>query len=277
MLAPRTFIRDRQVPSRPRSGRGLRINLAGIAGHETMRFLVQALPLALSCWTFGRPSHAEWRQFLVDPPDVRFEVVALDGGLGYTVVETGEGIAAVTAEVVAGLLFSTSADVEAEETTIRRHVWFPEPDAPTALFSWSGRAQVTGTFVIVAPPGSSQGNAESISKCQGFGMSTVSAEGGSTSVSSSGGGVSVTVPGQGGGSITLPSAIGGGRGFRRTQTTDGASQCVLQATVEKTKYAFVASWADSTWIPPRVGYARGNVRAVAEAEEHDGARMSVPS
>lgn len=235
-----------------------------------MRFLVHALPLTLACGTLGQPSQAEWRQFLVDPPDVRFEVTPLDGGSGYTVVETDEGIAAVTAEVVAGLLLPTSADVEAEETTTRRHVWFPEENAPTALFSWSGRAQVTGKFVIVAPPGSSNGNAESISKCQGFGMAMVSADGGSTSASSSGGGVSVTVPGQAGASITLPSSIGGGRGFRKTHTSDGASQCVLQATAEKTKYAFVATWADSTWIPPRVGYARGIVRAVAEAEEYEG-------
>lgn len=62
---------------------------------------------------------------------------------------------------------------------------------------------------------------------------------------------------------------GGGSGFHDLTCDDGATRCVLDVEVYKRKYAFVASWADSRWFLPQVGWAEGDVSGTATAEENE--------
>jgi len=212
-------------------------------------------------------TRAEWRQEFLDPPDFRYDIIHQDNG--FTVIHHDEEEAHVEALVVGGVFSSTSAQAQAQETTRRRHEWLPENGASSARFSWQGRVELQGRFVIHSPPGTSSGTATALSECVGFGRAYMTKSGDSRSVPGPGGGLAVKGP-EGGVEVNSPSAgNGGGTGFFELAFADGDTKCVEEAIVEKTKFAFVASWADSRFFPPRVGYAEGVVRARARAEERE--------
>ena len=229
--------------------------------------LVRYLFASLGSLLFAGPVHAEWINFLVDPPDDTF--IYTDLPEGFTMSETHEGYARARAYIYAGIVFSNSGSATAYGYSERVHRWIPEPDCPTGRFSWNGLAEVIGRFDVLTTPATSSGRAYANAYCDGFGEASARGEGGSQPSPGGGASASIKTP-AGGGSVGFPlSGNGGGGGFYELDYADGVTKCVPRAVVKKTTYAHVTTWAGSRWIPPSVGSADGEATAKADCEENE--------